>query len=228
MRKAVAYLRRSTDKQAASIDRQRAAIEEWAEAEGVTILAWHEEAPTCREKSPLERPAMMAALDDVAEHGADLVADESSRLGAGMDMLGFLRYTVADSGGNVVTVDGSSTGDPMLDQIMALLKAWADQAELVKLRRRTRLGLARRRSKGHAIGPEPAYGWKREGDRVVECPREQAIRRLILHMRGRGDGYKKIIGELKRRGMRPRGKAWYPTTVRRIVNQERLPVATGG
>src|ERR1035438_8310294 len=70
---AVAYLRVSKDEQKLGPEAQRAAVEAWAAREGVQVAGWHLDQGVCSVDPLDERPALVAALAALREHGAGLL-----------------------------------------------------------------------------------------------------------------------------------------------------------
>ena len=70
---AVAYLRASKDEQRLSPEAQRATVEAWAAREGVQVVAWCVDQGVCS-VTPIDgRPALLAALAALREHGAGVL-----------------------------------------------------------------------------------------------------------------------------------------------------------
>ena len=70
---AVAYIRVSKDDQKLGPDAQRASIEAWAAREGVQVAAWHVDQGVCSVTPIDQRPALVAALASLREHGAGVL-----------------------------------------------------------------------------------------------------------------------------------------------------------
>jgi DNA invertase Pin-like site-specific DNA recombinase len=69
-KKAVAYVRMSTDRQDLSPDAQRAAISRWASAQGVAVVAWHDDLGVSGGTPLEERPGLLAAIEAIDANGA--------------------------------------------------------------------------------------------------------------------------------------------------------------
>jgi len=65
---------------------------------------------------------------------------------------------------------------------------------------RTRAALAHKRDAGEAYGETP-FGYRRDGDRLVEDPEAARAVDLIVGLRDRGWTYRAIAGELEDRGV---------------------------
>src|SRR5580698_9168809 len=70
---AVAYVRVSKDEQKLGPEAQRASVEAWATREGVQVVAWHVDAGVCSVTPIDQRPALVAALAGLREHGAGVL-----------------------------------------------------------------------------------------------------------------------------------------------------------
>ena len=55
--------------------------------------------------------------------------------------------------------------------------------------------------------------------RIVPNVAEAGTIRLVVNLDKRDMSNREIREELTRRGLKPRGKVWYPTTVRRILDR---------
>ena len=70
-RRAVAYLRVSTDEQHLGPEAQRAAVEAWAARAGVVVVAWHIDAGVSGAAPVDRRPALLGALADRRNAGSN-------------------------------------------------------------------------------------------------------------------------------------------------------------
>src|ERR1700677_2783307 len=70
---AVAYIRVSKDEQRLGPEAQRASIEAWAAREGVSVAAWCVDQGVCSVTPIDQRPALVAALTALREHGAGVL-----------------------------------------------------------------------------------------------------------------------------------------------------------
>src|ERR1700684_3154466 len=70
---AIAYIRVSKDDQKLGPEAQRASIEAWAAREGVSVAALHVDQGVCSVTAIDQRPALVAALASLREHGAGVL-----------------------------------------------------------------------------------------------------------------------------------------------------------
>jgi DNA invertase Pin-like site-specific DNA recombinase len=225
------YVRVSTDKQAASPEAQRLAIETVARSAGRTIDAWFQDAPVQNPdgswndaqsgKVPIsERKAgrelctrlakgdlvIMAKVDRGFRKLSDLVVmlDRWERLGVSLLMCDFPMLT--------------DLSNPFQKAFVQMVGIFAE-IERKLIAQRTREALAVRKRKGHAHGPWPGYGrkWERrwdpkQGKHVKVAVRDDEERRVmaqIVEWKLDGYGWDAITQRLSAQGVVTRkGKPW--------------------
>ena len=212
---AVVYLRVSTEKeeQDAGLVSQRERCETWALSHGVTKIAEHLDRLSGGTPAD-ERPGLLAALDELREHGAGLllVADRS-RLARDVVIAATIESLVRSAGGRVVSADGVSAEDTPEGQLIRTIMDSFAQYQRALIRARTAAALRRKRERGELVGGVP-YGWRRNGNGGLgEVAAEQATIRKIATLRASGLGARRIARLLNEWG----GSTWHPRTVARIL-----------
>src|SRR3984957_16358952 len=216
MKKIVAYLRVSTDKQGKSglgLEAQRARLEAFAKLENLDIAQEFVEVETGRGADALDaRPQLKAAIETAKRlGGAPIVVAKLDRLSRDVHFISGLMsqkipFIVAELGPNV---------DPFMLHIYAALA----EKERGMIAERTRAALGAAKQRGGRLG-NPRLGEARlvrSGKRVSYFRAYGSeIRAAIEVGLGRGatslDGLARALNE---RGVgSPEGKAWYKTTVR--------------
>jgi DNA invertase Pin-like site-specific DNA recombinase len=225
------YVRVSTDKQAASPEVQRRAIENAARAHGRTIDAWFQDAPVQNPdgswndaqsgKIPIsERKAgrglcerlgkddlvLMARVDRGFRKLSDLVVmlDRWERLGVNLLMCDFPMLT--------------DLSNPYQKAFVQMIGVFAE-IERKLIAQRTREALALKKRKGHAYGPWAGYGfkWEKRWDREVQKNvkvkvRDEDERRVmaqIVKWKLDGCGWDVITERLLKQGaITLKGKPW--------------------
>jgi DNA invertase Pin-like site-specific DNA recombinase len=193
--KAVAYLRVSRDEQQLGPKAQEDTIRAWAEKRGVAIVAWHVDPGVSGGAELGERPALMAALEALGEHGAGLlVVAKRDRLARDVLKAGAIEVAVSSRGARVVSADGVAEGaDPTAILLRQLLDSFA-QFEREMIRARTRAALQAKRSRGELTG-KPRLGTRLAADgRTLEpnaserraIERASELRRAGLSLRAIG------------------------------------------
>lgn len=151
--RAVAYLRVSTEEQAASIVAQRSAIELEAMKRGLNIVAWQEDNGVSGTLDPYRRPALKAALNALAHNEADrLIVAKLDRFARNTIDALTIDTLAHKQGWAIVFGDldidtGTAAGRLVLTNFAALA-----QFERDRISERTREALAVKRSQGVTLG----------------------------------------------------------------------------
>ena len=221
MKRAIGYLRVSTDGQAdsgAGLDAQRDAIALWCAREGVSLASVHADEGVSG-AAPLEaRTGLLAALGELASDDVLLVA-KRDRL-ARDPILGAMVERMADrQGARVVSAAGEGTDDdgPTSVLMRRIVDAFAEYERLV-IGARTRAALAAKRVRGERVGAVP-YGYRLAGDGValIEDAAEQAVICEARKLRAAGLSLRAVAADLASRGFKPRGERWHATQINRML-----------
>ena len=134
---AISYCRVSTDAQAksgAGLDAQKAAIESYAAANGLTITAAFVDAGVSGAAPIAQRVGLVAAVAAITK-GTVLLIAKRDRLGRDqLTTLGIER-AIQKKGGSIVSADGIANGTAAADQFM---RSILDAAAAFESRRRTK------------------------------------------------------------------------------------------
>ena len=219
--KAVGYLRVSTDDQALGPDAQRAAIEAWAKRSGVQVVAWHADLGVSGGAPVDKRPALLAALDALATHGAGvLVVAKRDRLARDVMAAAMVERLADRIGARIVSAAGEGTDgtDPASQLMRTMVDAFA-QYERALIRARTKAALAVKSARGERVGCLP-YGSSLAADgRTLEpCQAEQAVIATVRAARARGLTLRAIVSELEAAGLSSRsGRPFQKRQVERML-----------
>lgn len=215
---AIAYYRVSTQRQGRSglgIEAQKVAVQRFAEAEGIELIAEHVEVETGTGADALDRrPRLAAALDQARKSKAPILVAKLDRLSRDVHFISGLMahrvpFIVAELGADV---------DPFL---LHLFSAIAEK-ERALISQRTRAALAAKKAQGVKLGnprasaaaPKAHAAHRAAADRfaanVLPIVREiQAAGRTSL---------REIAASLNGRGVRTaRGGEWGPSSVRNLL-----------
>ena len=215
---AIGYVRVSTAGQAddgVSLDAQRAKIAAWCEVNGYALTAVFEDAGISGTKA--DRPGLAAALAATGK-GIALVVYSLSRLARSTKHTLELSEELDRRGADLVSlsekIDTTTAAGKMVFRMLAVLAEF--ERDLVA--ERTKGALAHKKAQGERVGSVP-YGKRlsADGTHLEGHPAEQEIVRLVALLRSGGMSYPKIAAELDARGLRPRGKAWHPQTIKNIA-----------
>jgi DNA invertase Pin-like site-specific DNA recombinase len=221
MKKIVAYLRVSTDRQGKSglgLEAQRAKLETFAKLEGLEIVDQFVEVETGKGTDALDaRPQLRAAIEVAKrENGAPIAVAKLDRLSRDVHFISGLMsqkipFIVADLGPNV---------DPFMLHIYAALA----EKERGMIAERTRAALEAAKQRGVQLGnprleearfvrTERRAAYFREHGREIRAAIEAGLEKGAASL----DGLARALNE---RGVgSPEGKTWYKTTVQAYLLQ---------
>lgn len=228
--RAVAYLRVSTTEQAEhglGLEVQRERIGQWAREAGLEAaeVAIFEDAGRSGADDVLDRPGLGAALN--ALEACDekmLVVYRLDRLSRQLGIQEYIVHLIRKQGGQVVSCQPSEAdalndaGDPMRAAFRQFVGIIA-QLERDLIQARTRAGKrAKRERGGHGDGPPP-YGWRPDGAGGLEHdPDTWEVVLEAVELRETLWTFQQIADELNASGrVAPRGGAWTPKAVSRII-----------
>lgn len=223
-KRAVVYLRVSTDEQHLGPDAQRAAIAAWAAREGVELVGEFCDLGVSG-GAPLDRrPGLLAALAALEEHNAGaLVVAKRDRLARDVMVAAMVEAAAARVGARVVSAAGEGTdgaeGDPTGLLMRRLVDAFAEY-ERALIGARTKAALAVKRSRGEATGGAAPFGFTKVGGRLVADEAEQAIIAAAAEYRAAGLSLRQVAARLEARGLMVRSKStWTAGAVSRLLGE---------
>lgn len=203
-KRAVAYVRVSTEEQRLGPEAQRREIEQWAEREGVQIVAWCVDQGVSGATPIDQRKGLVEALGQLELHRAGmLVAQKRDRLARDVAVAAMLQRTVCEMGATVMTV-----AEAFLDlespegQFIATIFDAFGQLERARISARTRAALAAKRAKGQKLGGEAPFGYRAaHGGQLEQHPTEYPIIQRILELRRDGLSQARIAARLATEGV---------------------------
>jgi len=229
-KRAIAYLRVSTDRQEHGPEAQRAALTAWAGRGGIQIVEWVEEKESGAATIE-ERPELQKALAALRTNGAGVfLASKRDRVARDVTIARDIAAHVRTLGAVVITADGMSDtedrADGRLKQGISDLFAEHERHQIAD---RTRQGLAVMRARGLRTGKVP-YGFQiaSQGPLSKKSGRplplelheaEQTVCAYVVRLHEGGASVSHIVDELQDRGFRSRAdRALEPKQVRRIID----------
>jgi DNA invertase Pin-like site-specific DNA recombinase len=212
MTKAFGYLRVSSDGQVDGdgFPRQRAAIEKWSAANGVTIVEWFVEegvSGTIADRPALQR--MMVAL--MSDGVRTVVIEKLDRIARDMMIQETIVQNMQAQGFTLVSTMEADlcSADPSRILMRQIMGAFA-QYDRTMIVLKTRAARERIRATGRRCEGRKPYG-QRDGEAVVI----ERIRELCAA----GGNYDAIAKQLNAEGIAARKGSWFGSTVRRVVMQ---------
>lgn len=218
---AVAYIRVSTEDQSLGPDAQRAAIERWAVAHGVTVVAVHEDVGVSGGLELDRRPALLEALRSVEQHRAGvLVVAKRDRLARDVVVAAAIERLAEGKGARVVSADGTGNADGPEGMLMRGLVDLFAQYERALIRSRTKAALAVKKARGERVGDVPiGFRVAADGRQLSAHDGEQAAVDRVRTLRAEGLTIRAIADTLNAEGIAARGKRWHATTVARLLER---------
>lgn len=219
-RRTVAYCRVSTEDQAShgvSLAAQKERIEAYAVATGRQIDEFIIDAGESAKS--LKRPGMMRVLSGVKDGsiGACIVLKLDRATRSVKDLLHLIEvFAKADS--DLVSVseslDTSSASGRMVVQILGVMAEF----ERAQLSERTAGALAHKRLNRQVYGHAP-FGFRRDGNSLVENSREQWALAVVRRMRSEGASLRRVAEWFEENGFRPAqgGQVWRKQTVAQVL-----------
>jgi DNA invertase Pin-like site-specific DNA recombinase len=222
MTPAVAYYRVSTARQGKSglgIEAQKAAIQRFAEAEGIEVVGEHVEVETGKGADALERrPELAAALAQARKAKCPVLVAKLDRLSRDVHFIsGLMAHRVP-----FVVAELGADADPFMLHLYAALA----EKERALISARTKAALAAKKAQGVKLGnPRAAETIGRAHDAARAAADQFAVNVLPIVREIQGSGLttlRDIAGALNARGIRTaRGGAWHSSTVRNLLLREK-------
>lgn len=220
---AVAYLRASTSAQRHTLEAQRTRLRAWADAEGITIASWHEDAGISGTAPLSRRPGLADALVAIeTERVGILVCTDRSRLARTSLDAALLDREVGRLGARVHCIDagGVANDDTAEGRFVRQVLDAVNELEVARVRARTAAILRHKRATGQRTGGRLPYGYRpsaADPTRLEPDPVEQRAVGRIRQLAAAGASQRAIVQALEREQHPARGAAWHRTTVSRIL-----------
>jgi DNA invertase Pin-like site-specific DNA recombinase len=220
-RQAIAYYRVSTERQKRSglgIEAQRAAVERFADAEGIPLVAEFVEAESGKGTDALERRPQLAAALALARHRkCYVVVAKLDRLSRDVAFIsGLMAQRVP-----FIVAELGADADPFMLHLYAALA----EKERRLISDRTKAALAQRKAQGALLGnrsnASEAAARGREVQRVEADRLAAAFLPIIEKLRAQGaTTLAEIAVGLNERGVRTaRGARWHVSSVRNLLRR---------
>jgi DNA invertase Pin-like site-specific DNA recombinase len=224
----VAYIRVSKEEQQLGPEAQRAAIEAWAAAEGVEIVAWHIDHGLSGGLELDDRPALVQAIGELrARRLSVLVVAKRDRIARDVYVAAVVERAVEKIGGRVVCADGAGNGDTPADAFMRRILDAAAEYERALIRMRTKAALRAKRARGERAGQVP-FGFRLadDGRGLVDEPKERAVLERVRVLAAAGVTLRQMVASLAAEGLTSRaGRPFSRGSVENLLRIVRRPAA---
>jgi DNA invertase Pin-like site-specific DNA recombinase len=221
----VGYVRLSKDRgeeQAAGPEVQRRAIAAWCKENGHALVAVHEDLGVSGAAAIEARPGLLAALDDVRDHGARfLLVHRRDRLGRDVLVCAMTEKLLSKMGADVVAADGHGNDPGPEGELMRRILDAFSAYERACIRLRIRRALAVKVSQGVRLGQPPLGQRRISKTEFADDPAELATVALVHECASAGMSLRAIAAVLEARGIRTRTgrEKWQPKVIASIVRR---------
>lgn len=205
----VAYYRVSTDRQGESglgLEAQRSAVARFITDASLLVAEFQEIESG---KSHVNRPQLVAALEECRRRRATLVIAKLDRLARDVHFISGLM-----KGG----VDFVAVDMPQANRLTVHILAAVAEHEREAISQRTKAALEAAKARGTRLG-NPRWQESIERARAARNPVKPSpqVVEIMTKQRSNGASYRKIAAELNGLGIKAlRGGIWHDTTIRRI------------
>lgn len=163
-----------------------------------------------------KRPHLMEVLD-LLEPGDVLAVAKRDRLARDVALAIWIEQQVRKAGATIWSSDASDDDDPTARMIRQILDVFSE-FEGALISARTKAAHERRRANGLKCGGDVPYGFRVEGEKVVEDEDEKQAIEAVKHLRLKSLSLREISGELKRMGYLSRaGNGFHPEQIKRML-----------
>lgn len=221
MKKAIGYIRVSTDRQAqegVSLDAQRARIEQWCQQNGYHLQEVFVDAGLSG-KSMAKRPALLKCLKE-ARRGMALVVYSLSRLARSTKDTLAISEQLTQAGADLVSLseklDTTTAAGKLMFQMLAILAEF----ERNVTSERTKGALAHMKANLNKYATVP-FGFSEKSGKLTPLESECLIVSEAIAKREAGFSYAQIAKWLNDGGVTgKKGGQWHPSTVRYMIKRQ--------
>ena len=219
--KAIGYVRVSTDKQVregVSVENQVERIREFCERDNLDLVDIIRDEGISGGKNRT-RPGFVKLLETIETDEIDAVVLYSlERLSRDMLTILSLERYLDQFDVTLYTVEGKIDTSTIDGWMSFSMKAFMGEMERRQVKSRTKKAMEHMKKNGRVVGDIP-FGFKREGDLLVEIPEEQSIITRVNEMYSQGKNLSSITKKLNEDGITTRnGNGWDTTQVRRLID----------
>lgn len=222
-KKAIGYIRVSTEKQASegvSLETQASKIQAWADLNDYELVAIYKDEGISG-STMTKRPELQKALK-ASRKGMALVCYSMSRLSRSVEDTLAISRQLEKSGVDLVSlsekIDTTGAAGRMIFNMLAVLS----QFERDQIAERTQAALKHKKSMGKVYSPEP-YGFQAINGELVRVAHEAQVVAEIQSARESGQTLQQIADSLNARGIKTKkGREWQPSTIHLLLKRSSL------
>ena len=220
MKKAIGYIRVSTEQQAdegVSLAAQRAKITAWCALNDYELIAIYEDAGISG-KTVSKRPQLQAALSEMKK-GMALVVYSLSRLARSTKNCIEIADELKATGSDLVSLTEKIDTSSAMGEFFFTLIAALGQMERKVIGERTKAALAHKKANGEKYAPVP-FGYAEVNKRLEVVKHEADLVAEIFSKRASGETLQSIALALNEKGViGKQGGKWYASSVSCILKR---------
>lgn len=228
VKKVVAYVRVSTDKQAGDdrfgIDSQKQIIQDYCDEHDMEILHWYVDEGQSGVKE--KRPELNELLygEPVNPPIEAVVVAKSDRVARDIKLYYYFMMLLEKKGMKLISATEEVVNDDSgLGNVYKALMLFVAEQERNNITKRTAGGRSVKAARGGYSGGRAPYGYVVENHSLVIEPREAEIVRLIFWYKYDGYSMRSITRALNLSEVRPRaGGDWAISSVKNIIDNEKM------
>jgi site-specific DNA recombinase len=218
--KAVAYLRCSTQKQAEalSIEVQRDRIDQYCKLKNIEVIDTIVDEGISGGVNA-SREGFVRLLGRIEENGIEAVVLYSlERLSRDMLTLLALERFLDEYDIELHTVEGQVSVDSPDGFLSFAMRAFLGEMERRQVKYRTKRAMEHKKAAGQVVGSVP-YGYRRDGDNLIEVPEEQAVIKLANRHYQKGMSLAEVVRRVHKAGHRTRsGRPFRAQQILRLLD----------
>ena len=216
--KAVAYLRVSTEDQQLGPQAQLAAIQRYAAAKNVQLVAVFEDHGVSGGAQIDKCPQLLAAIDALKSSGAgQLIVSKRDRLARSVVKAAMVEQLVSRAGAVVTSAAGGGEGsDPAAALMRTMIDAFAAY-ERALIGQRTKAALSVKRAKNEKLGGRVPWGYDAKDGQLVSNNEERQLIVQCRSLKASGMTLREIAAQLNEQGVQLRGRSLYEVKIHRLL-----------
>lgn len=228
MKQAIIYTRfsdRPDSETSESCEYQKEFCQEWCDKNDYKVVGYFEDRAISGKANIKDRPGLSSALTELSEDVAIVVYHWDRLARDRMIHIAIEGYIIGRGGYMISASTNSSTKDEspedeLMRSILQTLSVYDRQMKAA----RTKNAMLSHQARGRIMSKQLPYGFKRDPDNaamMIKDAVEQETLRLIMSLRNKGYGFKRIATALDDSARTPRNAdKWSANTIRRIVKRE--------
>lgn len=224
-KKAVGYIRVSTEKQDISPEAQKEKIISYCKAKEIELIDIYEDIAISGTTKPVEREGFKKAYDDVQDGKANIfIVTKNDRIARRATYQKDIIYSLVDDGNEYISISENVDTNSATGKLFLSMLAEFSEYEVELIKERTKTALKHLKDSGQAYNKSKTgykkIGSKKDGDKVatfVVDETEQKMIKDIIKYYDAGDSWRKVTTRINKKYK----KDYRPNSLRRVYIREK-------